>query len=345
MKKVFILAFVFFILISGLFLAADERIKSARREVKAGNYKNAQAILYDMLLPVPDSTYLAEAYFLLAKCSKTLSKANYYYKSLIQLPENRYTKLAKLYYAKNLICQQNYNDAKYFLTDIISKPLSSCTAEAYFTYAQISYRQEEYGDAITNYLNYINLGKNSSKKETSLLNIANSNMKLNNYIVARKNFVKLLGFDLGDKIKSYSLLKIAKTYEEEEDYKKANEYYQKLVNQYPYSNEYETAENRIIELAEKGMSIETEKYDTTDEIVEKHYVQLSAYTKKENAKKIRNEYSQKNIHTIMYDKIVNNTKYFCLAIGPYFSRQEAELKKRELKRQGISSFIYTTTDE
>lgn len=345
MKKILVFSILIFLLTNFLF-CQNKNISEARAEISAGNFKKAQALLYDVLLPEPDSTIMAEAYFLLAKTSKTLSKSNYYYKSIVQLPENRYTKLAKLYYGKNLACQKNYEEAKLYFQDILSTSLSSCSAEANFSYAQICFQQEDYKEAITYYLNYLNLGKNTSKKITALFNIGNSYFTLKDYKSARNNYNRLLKYDLGENVHSYTLFKIAQTYENEKEFSKASEFYQKVTEQHPYSEQYKAAENRIIELAENGMSIEQPEQDTVKVVkTKKFFVQVAAYKNNDYAKDSRSKFADKDIHTIMYVKQVKGETYYCLGIGPYFSRQKAEVKKRELARQKINSFIYTKTDE
>jgi len=344
--KRFSLVFVTLILLASASYGYNKKLLDARKEVKVGNCKKAQNILLNLIQRKPDSTTLAEAYFLLAKCAQTLSKANHYYKSIIRLPSNRFTKLAKLYYAKNQACEDNFEEAKIHLEHIISEPEIVFTAEANFIYAQICYQEKDYQKAITFYEEYLVSGKNTSKMITSLLNIGNSYFNLRNYDAARKNFNNLLNYALGDKIESYIFYKIAQSFEKEKEYKKASEYYHRIVDQHPYSPEYESAENRIIELAENGMSFEnTNKNTTSPPTANKYFVQLAAYRDKERARNMHSAYVGQDIHTVVYDKTVNGVKYYCVGIGPYFSELQALKKKQELQRQDIKSFIYIQTNE
>jgi tetratricopeptide (TPR) repeat protein len=323
------------------FLFASPLLPWAKEEIENGNIDEAKNILHQVIASEKNPETKAEAYFLLAEYAETLEEANKNYEKILQLPPNSYTDKAKLAYAKNAYCEKDYKTARKNLIEIMQQTSSPYFAEAVYWTGLTHLAEKNYENSLTYLKNYLIFGRDPVKREIAVLNLANAYFNLGKYEDAINEYQRQLNSNESQNFTPELLYKMGLCYEQTTQYEKAAECYRQVINQYPYSSQRFLAETQLSNLTELGLySPPLERPQIRRNDNKKYIVQLAAFQEKESAESALKEFQKKGLNPFIYEKFVNNEKYFAVGLGPFATENEAKYLQRKLSEQAISSFIY-----
>lgn len=340
-RSVIFLTIFWTVFLSWLTLFASPLLPWAKEEINNGNIDVAQNILNQIVKSEQDPEIKAEAYFLLAEYANTMQEANKNYEKIIQLPSNSYTDKAKLAYAKNAYCSENYKTARKNLIEIMQQTSSPYFTEAVYWTGLTYLSENDYQNSITYLKSYLTFGKDPIKREISVLNIGTAYFHLGEYDNALNEYLKLIKSSNSQNFSPELLFKMGLCYEQCNQYEKSAECYREVINQYPYSSQRLVAEDHLSNLTGLGLyspSIQKPKIRENND--KKYIVQLAAFQERKKAESALKEFQNKGFNPFIYEKIVNNQKYFAVGLGPFTTEDEAKYLQRKLNQQAISSFIY-----
>jgi len=322
-------------------ISASPLLPWAKEEISNGNINEAKNILKQIVANEKDPEIKAEAYLLLAEYSTTLQEANQNYEKIIQLPPNSYTDKAKLAYAKNAYCREDYKTAKKNLIEIMQHTSSPYFAEAVYWTGLTYFAENNYENSINYLKSYLTFGEDPVKREIATLNLATAYFHLGKYEDALKQCHSLLQSDESQNFAPELIYKMGLCYEQTAQYEKAAEYYRQVINQYPYSSQRFLAETQLSNLTNLGLyspSLPKPQIRKNDD--KKYIVQLAAFQEKQQAESALKEFQDKGLNPFIYEKIVNNKKYFAVGLGPFRTEEEAKYLQQGWNQQSMSSVIY-----
>jgi predicted negative regulator of RcsB-dependent stress response len=225
--------------------------------------------------------------------------------------------------------------------------------------SMIYVKLEKYDDAIASAQRYINTANDELKKELAYLQIVEAYILSDQYQQARLTLETLKSTHSMTPHQAIIDYKIAYCHEHLSDTTMAISKYRNVISQYPFTEHCFNAERRLYELLLGGSEnvkysdlsfmerMEDEPFvvnDATeqrknDAQIEQYYLQVNAFSARRNAVEHSDYLNDLGFHNIVFSKLVNNTEYFVVAVGPFNDTDELQKKKTELKNKlNIDSF-------
>ena len=343
MNKFFTIFVFQFFIISNVFAGNSiSKIEKAENEIENGNYSSAEKLLTELVVYADNNEVLANSYFLLSQITETLAEANQYLEKIVDLKNNEFTTIANFHLAKNYYCESKYEKAEKYFTKFLKYPKEEFVEDAIFWNAQNYFCLKNYSMSQKYFQKYLEIGNENSKIEIAKLSIGTAYFRMKNFSAALKILTDLKNSDSEKNFLPKLLLTIGFCHENLSQFEKSIEFYKKVINQFPYSEERYLAETRLVSLAEKGIYKSSLKIPATEVDAEKKYIiQLAAFQEKTKATSSQKKYKTDGYDAFIYEKFVNNKIYFAVGIGPFKTFSEAKNIQNTLDENSKkSSFIY-----
>lgn len=259
-------------------------------------------------------------------------------------PESYSAQLAYFEEAKINMLQRNYELSEQMLRKIKDEKI----IDKEYWLAKCYLKMEDYTRAIISAQNFICDTNDKVKIESAYFLIAESYLLSHQYKRAYntleslrtseyiQNYIPLLFYKMGycqEKLKKFTNATIS---------------YKKLETEYPYHELSFLAEERIIAMQEndqidfeavKVQAPQTPIPDTKPGDTLKIYLQTGAFGNSKNAKKLGSKISKVGYNYIIFDKVSNGKKLYCVAAGPFDNNTTAKSALSKLKDNKINSYI------
>jgi tetratricopeptide (TPR) repeat protein len=213
------------------------------------------------------------------------------------------------------------------------------------------------------YEGVVNIGNNyftyTSKSNEELQHLmGRAFLKLKRFKEARNRFSRVINDSRSDRFLDEAYIGLADSYYLEEDYKKAKEYYKKVIQYFPDTDGMPIVYYRLgqcysklgnTELSKEyydklirfyPYSLETrllidEKLDFVD-----YSVQVGSFRRWNNAKKLHDELKNKGYDVNIHTAILGDSRFYRVRVGRYSRLSDAEDMARILRNNGYTVKIY-----
>ena len=325
-------------------------IFTIKQLIQNNKIKEAKKKLLRLEKITKDKNRLAEVYILLGDIESDYLKAKKYYQKVIKLqPSNsEFLDRANLNTGKLYFLHSDYDKASVYFSNALAKEEHKSNPDALYWLAETYYMQRKYHKAIKYFTLYVEVGKDTVKLEMSILGICNSYYSLERYNLASANFKELIASGFNNNFRDLSLYGLGNCYEKLEKYSLAVDYYKRVIKEYPFSNIRYKAEDRLLAIYNKDKELVDYKeiladisYDFDDYSTKKdvYSIQLAAFIKIENAQQCKKKFEAKGWNPYIFHKVVKNKKYYAVALGPYSTKEEADISIKKLKKQSIDYML------
>jgi tetratricopeptide (TPR) repeat protein len=286
-------------------------------------------------------------FYLKDRTDEQVDKAEYE-KVFMENPETFYGQSALLDLAKIELLERNYDQALNYFKKIFHPEIS--TKEYWM--AKCYLLKGDPDSAIISAQNFIYNSFDNNKIETSYFTIAEAYIDKGLFVKALNTLEYLRNSENIQNNIPLLHYKIGYCNEKLGHYEKALTSYKKLKLDFPYHEYTYLAEDRIYDLKSadkidvdlKDILInETDNEPAKEEIPvldgDKLYLQVGAFSKKDNAEKQAKEIQKKfNGNYIVFEKKSGGNKLFVAAFGPYDNVQKINEAKETLSDLGYNSF-------
>ncbi len=295
-----------------------------------------------------DETDAEKSYSALKNDTLTQVDKYQYEKTFMDNPDTFHGQSALLELAKIELLERNYDQALNYFKKIYHPDI---TSKEYWM-SKCYLLKGDYDSAIISAQNFIYTSNEKDKIETSYFTIAEAYIEKGLFTKALNTLEYLRNSETIENNIPLLHYKMGYCNEKLGNYEKALNQYKKLKLDFPYHEYTYLAEDRIydlkandqIEIDLKDVMInETEektvpaKPDPDDQTG--RYLQVGAFGKEDNARKLAEEIKQKFDHDfIVFLKTSNNTELYVAAFGPYPDSASIKSAKKTLTGLGYSSF-------
>lgn len=183
-------------------------------------------------------------------------------------------------------------------------------------------------------------------------------LKMSRFDEARNRFSRVINESKGDRFLDVAYVGLADSYYLENNYRKAKDYYEKVIQYFPDSNDVSIIYYRLGEcsskLGEKSASKEyydklirfcPDSLETRLLVGEKsdfltYSVQVGSFKRWKNAKKLCDELKTKDFDANIYTVKLGNSRFYRVRVGKYNRLSDVEDMARTLRNRGYSTKIY-----
>ncbi|MCD6181846.1 MAG: SPOR domain-containing protein [Candidatus Cloacimonetes bacterium] len=256
-----------------------------------------------------------------------------------QHPDSQYGQLAMLELAKFHLLKREYSDAK----KLLKQTRQSYIPDKEYWLAKVYLQNQEYQLAIVSAQNYIFSSQDADKIELSYFIIAQGYMEQKLYHRSLEMLETLR--KSANIINNIPLLhyKLGQCYEKLGAFDKAAASYQKLRQDFPYSQYAQLADDRIyaLKLDTKMEPLKPIKPKENSRAQGKYtvYLQAGAFSSTANAKKLQQRIEKFKIPTISFSKKSNGKTLHVIAAGPFANDSAMKQAASTLKKNNINTFV------
>lgn len=183
-------------------------------------------------------------------------------------------------------------------------------------------------------------------------------LKLNRFDEARNRFSRVINDSDSDRLLDESYIGLADSYYLEGDYKKAKEYYEKVIRYFPDLDDTPIVYYRLGECCAKlGDNATSREYydmlvriypyslETKFLVGEKsdfveYGIQVGSFKKWRNAKKLCDELKSKDFDADIYTAVLGGSYFYRVRVGRFNRLGDAEDMARALRNRGYTVKIY-----
>ncbi len=296
--------------------------REAKTRYDQKKFEEAALLFQKYIDSYPDADYTPESYYYLAGLQEDFELTKAFYQKIIDdFPQSRLVDDA--YYQlgmTQLLTGQNERALESFKKLLEAFPTSPWSDKAQYQYGKTKLVLNRIAEAKTAFQKLVREYPGSPEIPLAIIGLADCFKKENLHYEALK---ELLGFDKlypESDLQGLVYFNIAECYRALGDNEKADSYYQKVVSLYPDSFEAEEANKRIL--------------SATEESAAYFSVQLGAFSKMDNARRLKEKMIDKGFKGVHVEVLKrNNAVLYLVRVGHFRDKAPAEKLLRQLRRE------------
>jgi tetratricopeptide (TPR) repeat protein len=198
----------------------------------------------------------------------------------------------------------------------------------------------EYEDAILELTKIIDSPNDSVYANWASLNMADAYFEIKEYREAERMYYELLKPELEDDIYPLAVLGLEETSRAQGRSGDADRYYKLYEDHYRSGINLESYQEKSkVKSAERPSSATDESPDRPETSGGRYYIQIGAFSVKDNALKLAGLYRQSGYDVYMETYIENSKEFYRILIGGYNSKQQAEFIQKRLEKAMGEKYI------
>ena len=198
----------------------------------------------------------------------------------------------------------------------------------------------EYEDAILELTKIIDSPGGSAYTSWASLTMADAYYDIKEYREAERMYYELLKPELEDDIYPLALLGLVETSRAQGRSGDADQYYKLYEDHYRSGITLESYQEKSkVKSAERPSTAADESPDKPETSGGRYYIQIGAFSVKDNALKLAGLYRQSGYDVYMETYIENGKEFYRILIGGYNSKQQAEFIQKRLEKAMGEKYI------